>query len=54
MATVRFDREFESEAAAAKWVADYRVKAWGYDPSFLVWQRGDKWLVQVTESSSCD
>jgi len=28
MATVRFDREFESEAAAAAWVADYKVKAW--------------------------
>lgn len=53
MATVRFDREFPSEAEARDWVAKYRVQAWGYDPSFMVWQSGDKWIVRVTEAASC-
>lgn len=53
MAAVRFNREFASEAEAREWVAEYRVQAWGYDPSFMVWEQGGKWLVQVTESASC-
>lgn len=54
MATERFDREFDSEAAATAWVAQHKVSAWGYDPTFTVWQKGDKWIVQVAQSSSCD
>lgn len=54
MATVRFDRAFDSEAEATAWVAQHKVNAWGYDPTFVVWQSGDQWLVQVTQSSSCD
>ena len=53
MATVRFEREFDSEASATAWVEDYKEQAWGYDPTFMVWQRGDRWIVQVTRSSSC-
>lgn len=54
MATVRFDREFDSEASATAWVEQHKVNAWGYDPTFRVWQSGDKWIVQVAQSSSCD
>lgn len=54
MATVRFDREFDSEASATAWVEQHKANAWGYDPTFRVWQSGDKWIVQVAQSSSCD
>lgn len=53
MAAVRFNREFASEAEAREWMEKYKVEAWGYDPSFIVWEQGGKWLVQVTESASC-
>lgn len=54
MARVKFDREFASEAEAREWMEKYKVDAWGYDPSFWIRQEGDRWLVSVTESASCD
>jgi len=54
MAEVRYELEFDTEKAARDWAATYRREMWGYDPTVIIRQRGDKWVADVHRYDTCD